>query len=123
VVRLSWSLPLVAGLWWKCLRGNQAQLAQILNCLFIYLWLQLCPLGLYIYSLCSAKLSPFLKPKQPEEATWHFCRCLSLLPPSATLKVLRVGFCSGLSPKCFKAAEVGCCRGELSVVGRGDWRN
>lgn len=36
------------------------------------------PKTLCVYSLGSAKLSPFLKPKQPEEDTWHFCRCLSL---------------------------------------------
>lgn len=68
-------------------------------------------------------LSLFLKPKQPEEATWHFYRCIRLLSPSARLKVLSVGFCSGLSPKCFKEAEMACCRGELSVVQRSNWRD
>lgn len=67
-------------------------------------------------------LSPFLKPKQPKEATWHFCKCLSLLSP-ARLKVLGVGFCLGLSPKRLKEAEVGCCCGELSVVRRSDRRD
>lgn len=38
--------------------------------IFIYLCL--------VYCLGSAKLSPFLKPKQPQEAPWPFCRCLSL---------------------------------------------
>lgn len=62
-------------------------------------------------------LSPFLKPKQPEEATWHFCRCLSLLIPSARPEVLSVDFCLGLSPKCFKEAEVGSFQWSEGVIG------
>lgn len=62
------------------------------------------PETLCVYSL-SAKVSPFLKPKQPKEAPGTPAGVRA--SPWARLKALGVDFSWKLSPKCLKDTELG----------------
>lgn len=79
-----------------------------------------CTFSAFILFVRQSSPPPFLKPKQPEEATKQSCSCLSLLSCSAGLQVPSVGL--GLSPRCSGDAAVGCCCVELSVGRRSDPR-